>query len=185
VSAQRTTLRLAVIGLSGCGKSTTAGLVGRFAAENGISHAVVKLAKPLYDLQAEIYRAAGAELAPGAQDQVLLEQLADTLRRIRPDALVADFAARLSAVDADILVNDDLRDPDVDAPALRAHGFRILRITADPQVRLGRLDERADLSRAERSTARLDLIEPDTVLDNSGTLDELRDSLYALLRRWL
>jgi hypothetical protein len=185
VPAQRSALRLAVIGLSGCGKSTTAGLIGRFAAENGLSHGVVKLAKPLYDLQREVYRVAGATLAPGAQDQVLLEQLADTLRRIRPDALAADFLARLKEVDADIVVNDDLRDPDVDAPALRAHGFRVLRVTADPEVRLGRLAERADLTRADRSTARLDLIEPDAVLDNSGSLDELRASLDRLLRSWL
>lgn len=130
MSAQRSALRLAVIGLSGCGKSTTAGLVESFADDHGLSHAVVKLAKPLYDLQAEIYRRAGAELAPGAQDQVLLEQLADTLRRIRPDALAADFLTRLAEVDADIVVNDDLRDPDVDAVTLRAHGFRVLRVTA-------------------------------------------------------
>jgi hypothetical protein len=52
-------------------------------------------------------------------------------------------------------------------------------------VRLGRLAERADLSRADRSTARLDLIEPDAVLDNSGSLDDLRDSLDRLLRSWL
>jgi dephospho-CoA kinase len=185
VPAHRPALRLAVVGLSGCGKSTTAGLIERFADDHGLSHAVVKLARPLYQLQSAVYRAAGVDLAPGAQDQVLLEQLAGTLRRIRPDALVADFLQRLSAVDADVVVNDDLRDPDVDAVALRAHGFRVLRVTADPPVRAARLAGRGDLSRADGSTARLDLIPADAVLDNSGSLDALNESLRRLLGRWL
>lgn len=179
------TLRLAVIGFSGCGKSTTAGLVADFAAAHGLRHAVVKLAAPLYDLQAAVYARAGVPLAPGAQDQVLLESLADAMRRIRPDSLVADFRARLDRTDADIVVNDDLRDAAVDAPALRDLGFRVLRVTADPDVRAARLADRADLTRADRSTSGLDRIEPDAVLDNSGSRSALGDSVHRLLRSWL
>lgn len=180
-----TALRLAVIGLSGCGKSTTSALVAEFAARHCLRHTVVKLATPLYDLQAAVYDRAGVPLAPGAQDQVLLESLADAMRRIRPDSLVADFSARLAGVDADIVVNDDLRDPDVDAPALRGLGFRIVRVTADPETRAARLAARADLTRADRSTAGLDRIEPDAIIDNSGPLTTLADSVDRLLRSWL
>jgi dephospho-CoA kinase len=178
-------LRLAIIGLSGSGKSTTAGLVKRFVENEGLSYAVVKLATPLYELQREVYGRAGVQLAPGEQDQVLMEHLAESLRRIRPDSLAADFLARLAETDADVVVNDDLRDPHVDAPALRGNGFRVLRVVADPPVRAARLTERADRTRADRSTTELDLIEPDVVIDNSGGLDALRESVHGLLRSWL
>ncbi|HET8641152.1 MAG TPA: hypothetical protein VFM37_04395 [Pseudonocardiaceae bacterium] len=185
VARARPALRLAVIGLSGCGKSTTAGLIADFAARHDLRLAVVKLATPLYDLQSAVYARAGVPLARGAQDQILLESLADTLRRLRPDALVADFTARLATADADIVVNDDLRDPDVDAPALRDLGFRIVRVVADPRTRAARLAARADLTRADRSTAGLDRIEPDVVIDNSGSLAALADAVTRLLRSWL
>lgn len=185
MTSARPALRIAVIGHSGCGKSTTAGLVADFAARSGLRHAVVKLAAPLYDLQAAVYRRAGVALAPGAQDQVLLEALADALRRIRPDSLVADFTARMAAVDADVVINDDLRDPEVDAPALRALGFRVVRVTADPATQAARLAARDDLTRSDRSTAGLDRIEADAVLDNSGPLTALADSVPRLLRSWL
>lgn len=179
------TLRIAIIGLTGCGKSTSAGMVARYAADSGLSCATVKLATPLYDLQEQVYRRAGVTITAGAQDQVLMEALADAMRRIRPDSLAADFLARLRQTTADVVINDDLRDPYVDAVVLRDNGFRVLRITADPQVRAKRLAERGDLSRAERSTADLDLIEPDAVLDNSASLADHQAAIRELLGRWL
>jgi dephospho-CoA kinase len=178
-------VRISVIGLSGCGKSTFASLVAEVAAERRLTHARLKLAKPLYDLQARVYETARVSLPAGAQDQVLLEALADALRRIRPQALAEDFADRLAEIHTDVVVNDDLRDPHVDAVALRHYGFRIVRVTADPRVRAERLAERRDLTRADRSTAELDLIVPDVVIDNSGELDAYRAAVRALLKEWL
>ena len=178
-------MRISIIGLAGCGKSTSAGLIEEFAKESGLTYATVKLAKPLYDLQAQVYRAARVEVPAGTQDQILMESLADAMRRIRPESLADDFLTRLAATDADVVVNDDLRDPFVDAVALRAHGFRVLRVTAAPDVRERRLAGRGDTSRADRSTNDLDLIEPDAVLDNSGSLAEHRDALREVVRRWL
>lgn len=178
-------LRISIIGLTGSGKSTLAKHVEDLAAKRGLTHARVKLAKPLYDLQAQVYRAAGVPLAAGAQDQVLMEQLAEAMRRIRPEALAEDFLARLAATDADVVINDDLRDPHVDAVALRRQGFRIIRVTADPEVRDKRLAERGDLTRSERSTARLDLIEPDVTIDNSGELRDYRDTIRTVVGSWL
>lgn len=180
-----TRLRIAIIGLAGCGKSTSASLIQSFAAEQGLSFAVVKLAAPLYRLQSEVYRAAGVELMPGSQDQLLMESLADAMRRIRPDSLARDFLKRLVDCDADVVVNDDLRDPQVDWPALRAEGFRVLRITAAPSVRMARLNTRADITRTDRSTSQLDLIPADAVLDNSGEIADHQAALRQLLRSWL
>ncbi|MGW1812901.1 hypothetical protein ACWCQM_04865 [Streptomyces sp. NPDC002125] len=180
-----TSLRISVVGLTGSGKSTCASLVEEYARDKGLTHARLKLAAPLYDLQAEVYRRAGAPLAEGAQDQVLMEAVAGAMRRIRPDALAADFAARLADTDARVVVNDDLRDPHVDAPALRGRGFRVLRVTCDEELRLSRLDGRGDLSRADGSTREIDLITPDAVIDNSGDLDAYRSAVHTLLGSWL
>jgi dephospho-CoA kinase len=179
------TLRIAVIGLSGCGKSTTTGIVAEYATDKGLTCATVKLATPLYDLQEQVYRRAGVEIPPGAQDQVLLEALADAMRRIRPHSLADDFLARLAKTHTDVVLNDDLRDPHVDAVVLRDNGFRILRVTASPEVRQQRLAGRGDLTRADASTSGLDLIRPDAVLDNSGTLADHRAAVHALLGGWL
>ncbi|TQK51138.1 dephospho-CoA kinase [Streptomyces sp. SLBN-118] len=179
------TLRVSIVGLAGAGKSTCATLIEEFARDKGLSHARVKLAKPLYDLQAEVYRTAGATLNAGAQDQILMEALADAMRRIRPESIADDFVARLSEVDADLVVNDDLRDPHVDAPALREHGFRVLRITCDEELRQKRLAGRGDPSRADGSTRQIDLIEPDAVIDNGAGLDEYRTAVHEILGSWL
>ncbi|MEY9994446.1 hypothetical protein ABIE67_006478 [Streptomyces sp. V4I8] len=175
-------LRIAVIGHSGSGKSTCAAVLREYAADQGLGFARIALARPLYELQDRVYATAGAPLRAGAQDQVLMEDLAGHLRRLNPRALADDFAARLAVCPADLVVNDDLRDPVVDAPALRALGFRILRITSAEQLRLGRLAARADLTRADGSTRDLDLIEPDVVIDNSEDLAAYRSAIHATVR---
>jgi dephospho-CoA kinase len=175
-------VRIAVIGLSGSGKSTCAGELAAYAHERNLSFARVKLARPLYELQRRIYAAAGVPLREGAQDQVLMEDLAGHLRRLNARSLAEDFTARLAAAEAAVLVNDDLRDPHVDAPALRAAGFRILRITCDEAVRQRRLTGRGDPTRADRSTRELDLIELDHIIDNSGDLAAFRTAIRAFAR---
>lgn len=178
-------LRLAVIGTTGSGKSTLAGMVEQLCDDKGLTHTRIKLAQPLYDLQAEVYRFAGAKLAEGAQDQMLMEDLADALRRINPRTLVDQFAKRLAMTRARVVINDDLRDPDVDAPALRAAGFRIVRVKASEAVRAGRLRARSDLTRSERSTTRIDRIEPDAVLTNDSGLKEYSAMVGELIGEWL
>lgn len=178
-------LRLSVIGLTGSGKSTFASLVEQEATRAGRSHARVKLAAPLYRLQREVYQVAGAPLPAGAQDQELMEALAAALRRINPRSLADDFRRRLADAGADLVVNDDLRDPHVDAVVLRQEGFRIVRVRADEPIRLARLAGRADLTRAEHSTRELDRIEPDLLVDNNRDLAALRRRARDLIGGWL
>jgi hypothetical protein len=181
-------LRIAVIGLSGSGKSTCASIVREWAAERDLTVARVPLARPLYRLQEQVYAAAGVELRPGAQDQVLLEEIANQLRRINPRSLADDFLSRAAAAEyagTRVLINDDLRDPHVDTPALRAAGFRVLRISCDEELRQIRLKERGDLSRTDRSTSAIDLIEADAELVNNGPgLPEYRSAVRELMRSW-
>lgn len=178
-------LRVAVVGLAGSGKSTGASLIEEFARDKGLTHARVKLAKPLYDLQAEVYRTAGATLPEESQDQVLMEALADAMRRIRPESLADDFTRRLAAEDAEVVVNDDLRDPHVDAPAVRGQGFRVLRIVCGEELRQQRLAVRGDASRTDGSTRELDLIPSDAVIDNSASLEAYRTAVHEILGGWL
>jgi hypothetical protein len=182
-------LRISVVGLSGSGKSTCAELITRFAADRGLSTIRLPLAQPLYRLQSQVYATAGTTLSAGAQDQVLMEDLAGHLRRINPRALLDDFLARVDQAGAGatgpVLLNDDLRDPHVDAPALRARGFRILRITCAESIRQVRLKERADLSVADGSTRQLDLIPTDAVIDNSGERADYQARVQAVLEGWL
>jgi dephospho-CoA kinase len=181
-------LRIALTALSGSGKSTCAAELTRYAAERGLKVARVPLARPLYRLQDLVYDSAGVRLAAGAQDQELMEELARHLRRLNPGALAYDCLSRAekaAADGADIIVNEDLRDPHVDAPALRSAGFRVLRITCAESARLGRLERRGDLTLADRSTSEIDLITPDAVLDNSVDLDSYRAAVRRLLGSWL
>lgn len=179
------TLRLAVIGLSGSGKTTCVRLIRDYAAERNLTVARIALAAPLYELQERVYAAARTDLAAGAQDQLLLESLAAHLRRINPRSLVQDFQVRAAMVQARILVNDDLRDPHTDAHALRGAGFRVIRIMCDESVRQDRLKERKDLSRSDRSTSELDLIQVDAVIENSGEVDSYRGAVRRRLEEWL
>ncbi len=143
--------------------------------QQGRSVAVIKLAKPLYDLQQVFYRLAGKDIGPNDQDQLLLEAIASHLRRISPSSLVDDFSRRLTLVTADVVINDDLRDPHVDYPALQRLGFRFVRVRSDEQLRRARLAQRADLTVVveSQSSAQIDLIRPDFLIDNNGDLADL------------
>jgi dephospho-CoA kinase len=110
-----------------------------------------------------------------------MEALASHLRRIRADSLVSDFFRRIAGVQADLIINDDLRDPFVDAPSLRREGFRIVRVTCPEPIRRSRLAVRDDITVADASTSQLDLIEPDAVVENGTTLAELREKVHKLM----
>ncbi|NDZ78901.1 AAA family ATPase [Streptomyces sp. SID10853] len=178
-------LRICVTGLAGAGKSTCGSLVEEWAAARGLSFSRVKLAQPLYDLQRAVYSRANAPLAEGAQDQVLMEALADAMRRANPRSLAEDFLARLENAQAQVIVNDDLRDPHVDAPVLREQGFRVVRVRCDEDTRQKRLAGRSDPSRTDRSTSELDAITPDAVITNDGELSDYRAAISGLLEGWL
>jgi len=185
VSPGNASARLAVIGLAGAGKSTCAGFIEEFAAARRLTHARVKLATPLYELQEQVYGATGRALSPGVQDQVLMEALAQQLRRINSRSLVDNFLRRLAQAHVDVVLTDDLRDPHVDAPALQGCGFKILRIVCDEPIRRDRLARRGDPTLTDGSTAELHLIRPDAVIDSGCGIRCYRDRIEDVLLRWL
>ncbi len=164
----RNQIRLAIVGPSGSGKSTVAdGLIKAFGGLE-LSCGVYKLARPLYQLQQAFYDVVGIALAPGAQDQVLLETIARRLRAISPTSLVNDLTRRLDNARENVVINDDLRDDETDWPQLKQLGFNIVRVVAPEAVRLSRLQNRADISRVEHSELDLQIarIVPDFLIPN-------------------
>jgi hypothetical protein len=150
----------------------------------GLRARIVKLAEPLYALQLQFYRVAGIDIDRFAQNQKLLEDIATHLRAIRPDVLVRDFFRRLEADDADVVINDDLRDMNTDLPALRRAGFVTVRISATREVAARRLGLRRDLQtqRDSRLDAAVLGIMPDHVLVNDGDdLPDYRRRVHAFL----
>src|SRR5207253_4794770 len=125
--------------------------------------------------------AAGVDLPAGAQDQLLMEALASALRRIRAESLADDFITRLARTEADVVINDDLRDPHVDAVALREQGFYVVRVHAPAPVRQARLAARGDVTVSDRSTEGLDQIQADAVIENCSDLASFRSAVRRLV----
>ncbi|WP_406834894.1 hypothetical protein ACICHK_00440 [Streptomyces sp. AHU1] len=171
--------RIALHGRPGAGKSTFAGLLMQELAAGGSPAVKLKLAAPLYELQAIVHAMAGRPLLDGsAQDGQLLNALGMHLRRINPHALTEAFTLRvLQAERSDpsaVLVCDDLRAPDIDA--VRALGFSLVEVTAPDAVRRLRKRYRADLSSGSEShptEAPVTAI-PWRRVDNNGSLEDLR-----------
>lgn len=178
-------IRIAMIGPSGSGKSTAAGELVDAYMQAGLRCGIYKLAQPLYRLQRQFYEAAGRGIGSDEQDQTLLETIATRLRAISPTCLVDDLGRRLDTADEDVVLNDDLRDDDVDWPYMRSLGFRIVRIVTPESVRRSRLGSRGDLtsipdSMLDRQMAR---IPADFVLTNgSDGIDGLRSQVRRLVR---
>ena len=163
-------LRLAIFGLSGTGKSTTAGLIEANLRARGMTVERLKLAEPLYKLQREFYKVAGVPIGAYDQDQELMESIASHLRRIAPECISQDFKIRLEACCSDVVINDDLRDPHIDYRRLRLWGFHTIKTVCPESVRARRLATRGDLSviATAPSTSGLGLIPADYELENAG-----------------
>lgn len=171
--------RIALYGRPGVGKSTFGELLGQELAGAGGRALVVRLASPLYELQALVYTVAGRPMLVGArQDGALLNSLGGHLRRINPGALTNAFTARVCQAEREhplaVLVCDDMRAPDVGA--LIALGFDLVEVIAPEHVRQARKRARADLTAGDDghpTEAPVDTV-PWRRVDNSGDLEQLR-----------
>ncbi|MGY1943932.1 cupin domain-containing protein [Nocardia asiatica] len=173
VTALTTAPRIALVGFTGAGKTTLATAITEALHTQGVPSTVLKLAAPLYDLQRRYHTAAGIEAADGAQDQQLLHRIATDLRRLSATALLDRFCGELARIgEGTAVINDDLRDAEVDAPGLRAAGFVLVRVHCEESIRTARLAGRADLTRLdERATfgPALEAMRFDHEIDTSAT----------------
>jgi hypothetical protein len=167
-------MRIALHGIPGSGKSTLARMLVPELERAGVPSVVLRLADPLYALQALVYRTAGRPLPdPTVQDGRLLADLAGHLRRINPDALTGDFRARVhevsSARPGAAIVCDDVRP--ADAVCLVGLGFMLVRVDADAELRAARLAGRGDLTAGCGEQA-VDVAHQE--IRNDGSLEDLR-----------
>lgn len=177
-------VRIALYGATGVGKSTAASIIEDICRERHLSVERCKLAAPLYRLQRAVYRECGRDIDPYGQDQVLLESLARHMRRISPSSLADDLERRLARTPANVVVNDDLRDVEIDYPRLRRLGFVFVRIDCEEGRRRDRLRHRGDLTTVidSSTTGHIQTIEPYDVVDNhTDDVSRLRARLATLL----
>jgi dephospho-CoA kinase len=174
-------MRIALHGIPGSGKSTLARLLVEEFTQSGHSVSLVRLADPLYQLQALVYRTAGRPLPDTTrQDGDLLAALAGHLRRINPDALTADFRARVAQLPPDsAVVCDDLRAPDV--PCLQELGFTLVRVKAQPLLRQARRAARGDLTDGPDEAPQA--LSAGAEIDNDRSVEDLRAAARNLVRQ--
>lgn len=178
-------VRVAVVGHSGAGKSTFVAITRRYCAERHLTVARIGLAEPLYELQQAFRRAAGQDYDATRQDQVLLEVIAAQLRRLDPHALARPFLKKVKDSDADLVINDDLRDVEVDQRALVHEGFTLVRVVAPAELRAQRRRLRGDVSSSDESSRHVEGIVCRYTIDNCSGLGEYESAVRNLLERIL
>ncbi len=177
-------LKIVFYGKSGSGKSTVATAACEYFKKNNKTIEIIKLAAPLYHLQNEVYKTAGVEIGYYDQNQKILEDMAKYLREINPNSLVENFAKVYNCSKAEVIINDDLRDVEVDYPYLKNENFKFIKIECDEEIRRERLKLRKDLCSVLDSdtTKYVDQIVPDYVINTSAgdknvTIKEITDIL--------
>lgn len=189
-----TSIRIALFGAPGAGKSTATAILSDLASNAGFDFRRIRLADPLYQCQNAIYEIAGCPLADFyTQDGVLLNFLGSHLRRINPTVLLDSFdreLVRLGDIGSEyagrIIACDDMRASE--ATFLAARGFRLVRVAAPTEICLSRRAARGDVSLGSSdhpTEAGLDVIAANEEIPNSGSLDDLQSEVTALLRRLL
>lgn len=144
--------RIALVGLSGTGKSTLAVALAQLLRRDGYTVEIIKLSAPLYRIQDICYAEAGVMATEAMQDQQLMVDIARHLRRISDRALLDRFLETIAGLAPDTaVINDDLREPTPDGHGLREAGFTIIRLECREEVRQARLMERGDLSTIDES----------------------------------
>lgn len=180
-------LKFAIYGLSGSGKSSTGKLIKDYFEAKNMKTEFLKLAYPLYQIQKIFYDTAGKKIDFYDQDQILLEIIAENLRRISKTALVDDFISRLKLSTADVVINDDIRDYNNDYPILKRENFIFFKIFCDEDLRIKRIMQRKDISiKINSATTRdIDKFESDWVVDSSANdLEIMKGLVHNILNKY-
>jgi len=161
-------MKICFFGPSGSGKSSATKFLKEDFERRGLTTEVLKLAEPLYKVQKLLYTESGITIKKYNQNQKLLEGIATSMRDINPRSIIDNFMLRLKKVNSDVVINDDLRDFEIDMPVLKQNGFILIRIWASGEVIQSRLSLRNDLYTKENSELDkvIERIEPDFVLKN-------------------
>lgn len=183
-------IKIALYGDNAAGKTTSAILLFEICSDLGIDVETIRMAAPLYELQAQVYSSAKRPLAnPNQQDERLLSILASELRRINPRALhdyVADSicaASRRGNADDVVFLVEDSRP--IDRSILKEFGFCFVHIWADSPTRERRIRSRGDIALDTFNASDMTTIENDDVVKNTSDLLSLRNELSSVLQNTL
>src|SRR5476649_1519196 len=183
-------LKIALTGLPGAGKSTASKLLLQRLSERKINATVIKLAAPLYDIQAAFYKRIEATLLEDQQDGQLLNFLGGHFRKVDPEFLGRDLTWRCSAAilsGARALICDDARP--LDLQTLHNQGFTIIKIVAPDDLRKARKTARGDKFSGddnhptERSLEGADW-GADITINNDDDIDVFEQQVLHILDTW-
>jgi len=162
-------MRICFIAPSSYGKSTAVGIIQKhFNSQN------IKIAKPLYDLQAYFYYFIEKEIGD-TQDGELLQFLGNKIRKENPAFLLDSFYQQVLNSNNAIITNDDCRPPDY--LFLKEMGFIFIKINGFKRKRGDYVlaDEKNKLEwQCELSC--------DYELDNTSTLEDYEKNILNLLK---
>jgi len=146
----------------GSGKTTIANaLASHFDAE------VIKIAAPIYELQAQFYKKLGVHI--NSQDGELLQYYASKIEQESPGWLAKEFLTRVSKSRKKIIFNDDCR---LNAYRhLKSQGIVFIRIITTSETRLNRLHcDHIVLDPNHETEQGFERIECQYKIDNNGSL---------------
>lgn len=162
-------LQVCFVAPSGYGKSTASEILIK---EYGGT--IIKIAKPLYDLQKDFYSRLG--IKSDKQDGELLQFFGRKVRDIKPGYLLDMFCDNVNLLKDyfNIIINDDCRP--LDYECLRELGFIFVRIN-------GYVRDREDFTKADPkcSLEWQSEIPCDYELDNYGSFEEFRRNIIELM----
>lgn len=167
-------VKIAICGTLRSGKDTVAeliqqkGLFTSFAFAEGIWATIELLFPDIYEKRFE------------EKPRKLLQNLGQGIRQIDPDVWIRYTFNQIETVGAKRVLVTDLRQPN-EYKALKTAGFYIVRVNAEPEIRIARAKAAGDnfniqdmLHETERHVEQFDV---DFDIENNGTLEELEDKV--------
>jgi dephospho-CoA kinase len=128
----------------------------------------------------------GLELAEGGKQRALYQAVGQDLRKHDPDIWVKYTFSQINrycTIDDNIVITD-VRQPN-EVEALKVAGYKIIKIHADPTLRIKRMESAGDyfnpgdlIHETERA---VDTLEADITINNNGTITDLHYKVNQLM----
>lgn len=151
-------LKIALLGHSGVGKTTFYDYSKSFLKKlnKDLNIVKIKFARPIYQIQAQIYQFCDTKLPSSGQDAALLGYLGKKFRDLNESSLVNIFAAQLNKLRTDenadntVVICDDASASELDF--LLDEGFTVIYINSKHEIAKNRIHKRGDGNISEISS---------------------------------
>ena len=161
-------LRICFLAPSGYGKSTASVVLA-----NEYGACIVKIAKPLYELQADFYKKLGMDIGE-KQDGELLQFYGYKVRKENPNFLLECFCESVNMCEDAIIINDDCRPMDYEF--LKNMGFVFVKINGYKR------DREDHVKASDKSSLEWQCDIPyDYEVNNYGNMNEYIDAIKELV----